>query len=53
MDLSELDYPLPPSAIAQTPAEPREAARLLVVDPATGGLDDRVFFDLPDLLRTG
>ena len=53
MDLSDLDYPLPPTAIAQTPAEPREAARLLVVDRATGSLTDRVVLDLPDLLRAG
>ncbi len=53
MDLSELEYRLPPGAIAQTPAEPREAARLLVVDRATGGLSDHVFRDLPELLRTG
>jgi S-adenosylmethionine:tRNA ribosyltransferase-isomerase len=53
VDLSELDYPLPPSAIAQTPAEPREAARLLVLDRTTGALSDHVFLDLPDLLRKG
>jgi S-adenosylmethionine:tRNA ribosyltransferase-isomerase len=53
VDLSALDYRVPPSAIAQAPAEPREAARLLVVDRATGALSDRVFRDLPDLLRKG
>jgi S-adenosylmethionine:tRNA ribosyltransferase-isomerase len=53
VELAELDYPLPPSAIAQTPAEPRESARLLVIDRATGSLDDRVVRDLPDLLRSG
>ena len=29
---SDFDYELPPDLIAQTPAEPRDAARLLVVD---------------------
>ena len=53
MDLADLDYPLPPAAIAQTPAEPREAARLLVIDRARGTLDDHVFYDLPELLRAG
>ena len=53
MDLADLDYPLPPSAIAQTPAEPRESARLLVIDRTTGALDDRIVRDLPDLLRAG
>lgn len=53
MELTDLDYPLPRSAIAQTPAEPRDAARLLVIDRATGALADRVARDLPDLLRAG
>ena len=30
MRLEDLDYPLPPEAIAQHPIEPRDAARLLV-----------------------
>lgn len=30
MDTAEVDYDLPPDAIAQTPAEPRDAARLLI-----------------------
>jgi S-adenosylmethionine:tRNA-ribosyltransferase-isomerase (queuine synthetase) len=30
MRTDELDYELPEAAIAQTPAEPRDAARLLV-----------------------
>ncbi|MBA3984668.1 MAG: S-adenosylmethionine:tRNA ribosyltransferase-isomerase, partial [Acidimicrobiia bacterium] len=30
MRLEEFDYHLPPSQIAQTPIEPRDAARMLV-----------------------
>ncbi|NNK92118.1 MAG: tRNA preQ1(34) S-adenosylmethionine ribosyltransferase-isomerase QueA [Acidimicrobiia bacterium] len=46
---SRFDYELPETAIAQTPVEPRDAARLLIGST----LDDRVFRDLPDLLDPG
>ena len=51
MELSQFDYDLPPSAIAQEPATPRDASRLLVLDRTRGAWDDRIFADLPDLLR--
>jgi len=47
-----LDFDLPKELIATHPAEPRDSSRLLVVqrsDPSR--LEDRVFSDLPDLLR--
>ena len=53
MDLDDLDYHLPPSSIAQCPAEARDGSRLLVVDRATDALDDRTFRELPELLRPG
>ena len=53
MDLSELDYALPPSAIAQAPAEVRDASRLLVVDRTLHTFGDRRFAELPDLLVPG
>jgi S-adenosylmethionine:tRNA ribosyltransferase-isomerase len=45
------DFHLPPELIAQHPAQPRDAARLLVVD--RDGLHDRRVRDLPDLLEPG
>ena len=51
MRIDDLDYALPPELIAQTPVEPRDAARLLVVDCAAGTIEDAVFRDLPGLLR--
>ena len=45
----ELDYCLPPEAVAQTPIEPRHASRLL----DTRNFSDRRFLDLPDLLEEG
>ncbi len=51
--LEDLDYDLPEALIAQRPAEPRDSSRLLVCRRATGRLEDRVFAELPRLLRTG
>src|SRR5262245_49043030 len=48
------DFELPPERIALRPVVPRDAARLLVVDPgAAAPLADRSVRDLPDLLRPG
>jgi S-adenosylmethionine:tRNA ribosyltransferase-isomerase len=47
MDLSELDYELPPELIAQHPAERRDASRLLVYERATGAVRHRRFDELP------
>jgi S-adenosylmethionine:tRNA ribosyltransferase-isomerase len=53
MDVADFDYDLPPHLIAQTPAETRDAARLLVVERGGAGLADRTFAELPALLRPG
>lgn len=50
---ADFDYELPPDLIAQTPIEPRDEARLLVLNRASGALTDRRVADLPDLLRAG
>jgi S-adenosylmethionine:tRNA ribosyltransferase-isomerase len=47
------DYDLPEEAIAQLPAEPREAARLLVAVEPGGSVAHRRVHDLPELLRPG
>jgi S-adenosylmethionine:tRNA ribosyltransferase-isomerase len=51
MDLSELDYELPPELIAQDPAERRDASRLLVYDRASGAVRHRTFDELPEELQ--
>ncbi len=51
MDSAELDYDLPPELIAQHPAEPRDASRLLVYDRVTGAVRHRLFTDLPEEAR--
>jgi S-adenosylmethionine:tRNA ribosyltransferase-isomerase len=47
----DLDYDLPPGLIAQTAAEPRDSARLLVYDRGSGAVRHRRFRDLLDELR--
>ena len=51
MGPAEFDFILPPDRIAQHPARPRDAARLLHV--AAAGTHDRAVRDLPALLRRG
>jgi S-adenosylmethionine:tRNA ribosyltransferase-isomerase len=53
MDVSLFDYELPRELIAQEPAEPRDASRLLVLDRARRAWEDRAFVELPELLRPG
>jgi S-adenosylmethionine:tRNA ribosyltransferase-isomerase len=50
---SELDYELPEALIAQSPADPRDSSRLMVLDAANGSVAHHVFRDLPDFLRPG
>ncbi len=51
MDLSELDYELPPELIAQHPAGCRDASRLLVYERETGAIRQRRFGELADELH--
>lgn len=53
LTLDQFDYDLPPEQIAQTPVEPRDASRLLVLDRQTGSIEHRVFRDLGEYLNPG
>jgi S-adenosylmethionine:tRNA ribosyltransferase-isomerase len=53
MKTADFDFNLPPDLIAQTPIEPRDAARLLCLDRSSGAIEHRQFIELPDLLRPG
>ncbi len=46
MRTSDFDYHLPESSIAQTPLEPRDSSRLLVLHRDTGEVEHRIFQDL-------
>src|SRR5689334_14473374 len=52
MQLADFDFELPEDRIALRPASPRDAARLLLVEPS-GPLRDVAVQDLPGLLRPG
>jgi S-adenosylmethionine:tRNA ribosyltransferase-isomerase len=51
--ISELDYELPEDLIAQSPAEPRDASRLMVVDVRRTTISHHTFRDLPGFLLPG
>jgi S-adenosylmethionine:tRNA ribosyltransferase-isomerase len=48
---SEFDFNLPSDLIAQQPIEPRDRARLMVIDRRRGCWEHRTFAELPELLR--
>jgi S-adenosylmethionine:tRNA ribosyltransferase-isomerase len=53
MNISELDYELPPELIAQRPAAHRDESRLLVASRGCGEPRHRRFRDLPEELPPG
>ena len=53
MKTSDFYYDLPERLIAQTPMNPRDAARMMVIHRDTGLREDRIFRDITDYLRPG
>ena len=53
MKTSDFDYNLPESSIAQTPIEPRDSSRLLVLHRDTAEIEHRIFRDIAQYLRPG
>ncbi len=53
MKTADYDYNLPPELVAQTPVEPRDHSRLLVLRRDDGSVAHRHFHELPDLLSPG
>ncbi|MGN0515886.1 S-adenosylmethionine:tRNA ribosyltransferase-isomerase, partial [Eubacterium sp.] len=51
MKTSDFYYDLPQELIAQTPIEPRDESRLMVVDKNTGKVTHKIFKDLIDYLN--
>ena len=50
LKLSDFDYHLPEERIAQSPAEPRDSARLLTLCRQSGQIKDKIFRDIADML---
>ena len=50
---ADFEYELPDELIAQEPASIRDECRLLVMDRATGALEDRIFRDIIDYVHPG
>lgn len=53
MKTADFDYELPERLIAQTPAEPRDHSRLLVVHRKDQSIEHRHFYDVIDYLHPG
>lgn len=53
MKTSDFDYELPTKYIAQTPLEPRDASRLMVLDRTSGAIEHARFSDLGQFVHPG
>ncbi len=53
MKTSDFYYDLPEELIAQTPIEPRNASRLMLLNKKTGEVEHKIFRDLTDYLNPG
>jgi S-adenosylmethionine:tRNA ribosyltransferase-isomerase len=53
MKTNDFDYHLPPELIAQTPIEPREQSRLMVLHQASGSIGHHYFHEIVNYLHSG
>lgn len=53
MKTSDFYYDLPKELIAQTPVEPRDSSRLLVLQKDNGEINHKHFYDIIDYLKEG
>ena len=53
LQTKDFGFDLPEELIAQTPIEPRDASRLMLLDKDTGEIEHKHFYDIIDYLRPG
>jgi S-adenosylmethionine:tRNA ribosyltransferase-isomerase len=53
MRTDDFDYQLPPRFIAQSPVEPRDHSRLMVLDRNRNTVEHRHFFEIADFMHSG
>lgn len=53
MNVSDFDYELPESYIAQTPLEPRDSSKLMLLDRQTGTIEHHIFREIVDYIYPG
>ena len=53
MKTSDFDYHLPEEYIAQSPIEPRDHSRLMVLRRSDGSMEHRRFYEIVDYLKEG
>ncbi|MBQ9673761.1 MAG: tRNA preQ1(34) S-adenosylmethionine ribosyltransferase-isomerase QueA [Ruminococcus sp.] len=53
MKTSDFYYDLPEELIAQTPLEPRDSSKMLVLDRKSGSIEHKIFRDVIDFLNPG
>lgn len=53
MKLSEFKYNITKNAVAKFPAEPRDSAKLMILNKTTGEIQDKIFSDVIDIFQKG
>lgn len=53
METKEFEYYLPPELIAQTPVEPRDSSRLLILNRQERSVDEGIFRDVVNFIKPG
>jgi S-adenosylmethionine:tRNA ribosyltransferase-isomerase len=53
MKLTEIKFSVPKNSVAKFPAEPRDSAKMMILDKKTGEITDKKFKNIIDLFEKG